>query len=487
MTSKLVVNTIEADTGISSVSFASSISMSSTSKFHFGAAGIDIGADTNINRPAAGVLGFNINSSEKVRIDSNGKVGIATDTGSGLINTRHAGTNQQVLHVRADLGSNNGRVLNIYTPDTDNTTAPFRFQTGNGYLFQCDTEDVFTIAHDRKIGIGTNAPSAKLEVQDRSGGTLIGLSVGTQYGNASFGGYNNYPAIMNSSSQPLIYCDTNNDRTEFFGDTVGFGTTCAFRVNSVERLRIDSSGDIGLGESNPNRSGYSSPVTSVGYNSSNGYGVLELLGNQTSDNTIANIVAYNIGGSSRLGAIAFERSGANNSGAIRFETYTSGSSSERMRISKEGYVTKPAHPSFCARHNSGDGFDGDIIVLTRMGNPSWDVWNTGGHYSTSTGKFTAPVTGVYYFEGQLMTTGHSNGDNIQDMLSLMSNNGRISYCRQRKSYFRSDEDANGYYTNSVGGSTRLSSGDTVWIQRHSSQNWSYSNRYYSYFTGWLIG
>ena len=44
MTSKLVVNTIEADTGISSVSFGSSISLSSTSKFFFSAAGIDIGA-----------------------------------------------------------------------------------------------------------------------------------------------------------------------------------------------------------------------------------------------------------------------------------------------------------------------------------------------------------------------------------------------------------------------------------------------------------
>ena len=80
MTSKLVVNTIEADTGISSVSFASSISMSSTSKFHFGDAGIDIGADTNINRPASGVLGFNINGSEKARIDSNGAVMIRTTT-----------------------------------------------------------------------------------------------------------------------------------------------------------------------------------------------------------------------------------------------------------------------------------------------------------------------------------------------------------------------------------------------------------------------
>ena len=75
MTSKLVVNTIEADTGISSVSFASSISMNSTSKFHFSATGIDIGADTNINRPTSGVLGFNINNTEKLRIDNTGWMG----------------------------------------------------------------------------------------------------------------------------------------------------------------------------------------------------------------------------------------------------------------------------------------------------------------------------------------------------------------------------------------------------------------------------
>ena len=78
MTSKLVVNTIEADTGISSVSFASSISLSSTSVFHLGDAGFNIGADTNINRPGNGVIGFNINGSEKVRITSAGDVGIGT-------------------------------------------------------------------------------------------------------------------------------------------------------------------------------------------------------------------------------------------------------------------------------------------------------------------------------------------------------------------------------------------------------------------------
>ena len=75
MTSKLVVNTIEADTGISSVSFASSISLSSTSVFHFGNAGLNIGGDLNINRPSAGVIGFNINGSEAARINANGFLG----------------------------------------------------------------------------------------------------------------------------------------------------------------------------------------------------------------------------------------------------------------------------------------------------------------------------------------------------------------------------------------------------------------------------
>ena len=97
MTSKLVVNTIEADTGISSVSFASSISMNSTAKFHFSAAGVDIGADTNINRPAAGVLGFNISGVEKVRIDTNGHLNT-----SGIVtaaNFKSGVTNLSLIHI----------------------------------------------------------------------------------------------------------------------------------------------------------------------------------------------------------------------------------------------------------------------------------------------------------------------------------------------------------------------------------------------------
>ena len=86
-----------------------------------------------------------------------------------------------------------------------------------------------------------------------------------------------------------------------------------------------------------------------------------------------------------------------------------------------------------------------------------------------------------------MTTGHSNGDNIQDMMELRTNNGLVTYCRQRKSYFTTTNDANGYYVNSTASQVKLAVGDTVWYQRRSGLSYGFGNSHYTYFTGWLIG
>ena len=233
------------------------------------------------------------------------------------------------------IGSGTTITLNATEVKTGNeitvgTGASIFSPAGNTLVLGTNNLERIRIKNDGKVGIGTDlttTPSSVLTVAPHTtSGRNISIYTSGAVGNKAGLFFNQFSGTGNLAEIQAEYKGTNS------GDLI-------FNTSMGERLRIDSTGDIGLGESNPNRSGYSSPVVSVGYNSSNGYGVLELLGSQTSDNTIANIVAYNVGGSSRVAAIAFERSGANNSGAIRFETYASGSSGERLRIASDGKVS----------------------------------------------------------------------------------------------------------------------------------------------------
>ena len=62
-----------------------------------------------------------------------------------------------------------------------------------------------------------------------------------------------------------------------------------------------------------------------------------------------------------------------------------------MTISREGYVKKPYQPSFLvAPANDAETANGYGVYTTVF-------HNTGNHYSTSNGRFTAPVTGYYNF------------------------------------------------------------------------------------------
>ena len=242
MTSKLVVNTIEADTGISSVSFGSSISLSSTSKFFFGAAGIDIGADTNINRPAAGVLGFNINSAEKFRIDSSGRMMIGTGTqGDGLAdNLTIADSGNCGLTIRAGSSS----LSSIFFADGTGANGYIGQQVyshaDNSLKWIVNGSERLRITSAGNVGIGTAVPEsasnyANLSLADTTGGQieLKRLSDDTKHyiwGNANLniaGGYAN-----------------------------GASSSIRFYVNGAnERLRIDSSGNVGINENTPSAYG----------------------------------------------------------------------------------------------------------------------------------------------------------------------------------------------------------------------------------------
>ena len=232
MTSKLVVNTIEADTGISSVSFASSISMSSTSKFHFSNAGIDIGADTNINRPAAGVLGFNINSSEKIRINSSGQVGIGTNSPKLLLHLHQENSNASFAHftntatgVNANQGVSFGLDSNEDATIYHYGSKAIRFATGGTEKARIDS------AGNMSLGKGADASTAytrqlQIHSTDTSGAALHLTNSTSGSGNSDG---------FHLVQQSHIYYWLREDAHQIFA------------TNGVERLRIDSSGRLLIG------------------------------------------------------------------------------------------------------------------------------------------------------------------------------------------------------------------------------------------------
>ena len=87
-------------------------------------------------------------------------------------------------------------------------------------------------------------------------------------------------------------------------------------------------------------------------------------------------------------------------GGLKMEFGTAGGgvamgSDPRMTINADGYVTKPDQPSFKAHGTSNQYLDATPIEFPSTTGRGGH--NIGNHYSTSTDRFTAPVSGRYFF------------------------------------------------------------------------------------------
>ena len=74
---------------------------------------------------------------------------------------------------------------------------------------------------------------------------------------------------------------------------------------------------------------------------------------------------------------------------------------ERLKISSDGYVTKPNTPAFHVSRQGGDVSSNSYVVFDHSD------YNNGSHFNTSDGKFTAPVTGIYFFSAWHFTSSTS--------------------------------------------------------------------------------
>ena len=384
MTSKLVVNTIESDTGISSVSFASSISMSSTSKFHFSDAGIDIGADTNINRPAAGVLGFNINGSEKVRINSSGRLGLGTDNPDTSLTIQSGGDAQMSL-------KNSSGTTKAYVGTAgafgSASTDDLRIRSdSSNIVFGFSGAEKLRINSYGKVGLGTT-------------GSDYGLSIREADNN------NKFLMLQKSSGQELLQIREDGNNHVIIDGSHASGELHFYTAGN-ERVVITSGGHVNIGGDYTQTSR-----------------TLAVTGTALFKATEADIWMESTGPNG-----VWRILGSTGTNTHRFRIYDNTNNGDRFNIDSNGYIYEPEMPFGVLHGSTGWRYNNNGAGHYLLGNTDSSSgggngsdkqlncgWTTSGangatnnNFTPSNGIWTAPIAGYYVFGLKLYCLMNSN-------------------------------------------------------------------------------
>ena len=297
-----------------------------------------------------------------MEIDHQGNVGIGTTSpssalevvggashGTGFTQTRsghpsfsllNGGTNSVYLGIAPDGGSYN-TFMQVVEDGTDINYV--RFNTGAG-------SEAMRIDSSGNVGIGESNPEAKLHVKNASAGTFTASG-------------SNLLVENNTTVRISMVSPNTNGCTIEFGDTddqdVGkinydhSNNYMSFTTATSERLRIDSSGNVGIGTTSPStkldvigttNQGATIYATQLGVTESlflkQSRGTFASKTNSGSTDGVAIIgETYNSGSFQRQAEILFRNDGSTaGNGRLEFLTTTSASSSEKMRITSAGYI-----------------------------------------------------------------------------------------------------------------------------------------------------
>jgi hypothetical protein len=187
--------------------------------------------NTGVWFPAADTVAASTAGTERMRIDSSGNVGIGTSAPSSMLEISNAGDDTNVI-VMSQGGNYKNSIQNSHSASA--SIARMSFFVHDSSTTQAN---VMSLLGNGNVGIGTSSPAVLLDVL---GDALI--------------------QRLRSTTSTAAYLRFDGTGTSFpyVGLLSGIGTfgntdasPIRFMTNSAERMRIDSSGNVGIGTTSP--------------------------------------------------------------------------------------------------------------------------------------------------------------------------------------------------------------------------------------------
>tara|TARA_B100000575_G_C23107254_1_gene639198 strand:+ start:672 stop:1862 length:1191 start_codon:yes stop_codon:yes gene_type:complete len=233
---------------------------------------------------------------------------------------------------------------------------------------------IATISGD--VIIGHTAANGKLQVNNGTN-SAVGDSANPAF---QIGGTTTYRLGIFTTNEQVIIGNKNGD------DGIAFHTKTASSGSFGEALRIDSSGFVKQSFSSDN-STVAEGIFINNKNNGTGNNASLIFSNDSGERKKASI-SYIDTGNYGTGDMVFSLDNDADSGSLHVTNH------ERMRISKEGYVTKSNQPSFTARSTNTWGHASSTGLMDLDINMS-EEFDVGNNYNGQI--FTAPVAGKYFF------------------------------------------------------------------------------------------
>ena len=376
--------------------------------------------DTQIRFPAADTITAETGGSERVRITSTGLVGVGINNPARILHLHEASSDTVQLHITNSTTGTSGSDGVSFALGSDESLIINQRESNHISLKTADTERL-RIDSSGQLGIGIASPSSLLHAYHATTNTIAQFQSGDAGAGILLKDNTHYTRLESTNGTFKIDVDA--------GSQIG-SEIISFQISNSEKVRIDSSGNFGIGTI--------SPAYNLDISNSSGEAQLRI------DSSAGN-----------HGMIRFSQAGTNKS----YIQHVNGNhlafgpgGSEKLRISSAGDVTVADGDLIFGANGNALDFQNQTIESTSSYNRTitaekMDYYEEGYLDPTAV---SAGLTWDASNNRQLRYVRIGNWVSVSGLLLVSSRTSNSTAIRVAMPFTSASQTSEGYYTRGVG-------------------------------------